>query len=51
MRALKVKENKLTSRNDFIVNLFALESESESAFDQKTLYWDSSQILDLSLNP
>ena len=29
MRALRINETKLTSRNAFIFNLFALESEKE----------------------
>ena len=43
MHAVRVNENKLISRNAFIVNLFVLESENESKYDQKSL--------DLSLNP
>ena len=50
MRALRVNETKLTSRNAFIVNIFALESEKEPKNDEKTLFWDSLQSLDLSLN-
>ena len=33
MRALRVNESKLTSRNAFIANFFALESEKESKYD------------------
>ena len=50
MRALRVNETKLTSRNAFIVNIFALESEKEPKNDEKTLFWDSLQSLDLSLD-
>ena len=50
MRALRVNETKLTSRNAFCINhhlsiFFALESESELKYDQKTFFWDSSWSL------
>ena len=51
MHTLKVNESKVTLRNTFIVNLFALKSEKESKNEERTLFWDFSQILDLSLNP
>ena len=51
MRALRVNGAKPTSRNAFIVNLFTLESENESKYDQKTFSWDSLRGFDLSLNP
>ena len=52
MRAVRVNETKVTSRNAFLVNLFALVSEKESQNDndEKTLVRDYLWSLDLSLN-
>ena len=50
MHALRVNETKVTSRNAFIVNLFALESEKEKN-EERTFFQDCLQILDLSFNP
>ena len=49
MRALRVNETKVISRNAFIDNLFALEREKESKNDERTLFRDFPRILDLSL--
>ena len=46
-----VNEAKLTSRNAFIDKLFELESEKGSKDDERTLFRDCPQILDLSVNP
>ena len=46
-----VRVSKVTSRNAFIVNLFATESERESKNDETTLSGDCLPILDLSVNP
>ena len=43
MRAVRVNETKLTSRNAFIVNLLALQNENKAKYDQNTLFWDSPQ--------
>ena len=51
MRALRVHGPKPTSRNTFIVNLFALERENESKYDQKTFSWEFLRGFHLSLNP
>ena len=51
VRVLRVNETKLPSRNVFIVHFFALESEKPSRNDERTLFWNSSRTLDLSLNP
>ena len=40
--AQRVNETKVTSRNIFIDNLFALESRKESRNDQRILFWPSS---------
>ena len=37
VRALRVNETKVTLRNAFIGNLFALKSEKESKNDERTL--------------
>ena len=52
MRAVRVNETKVTSRNAFLVNPFALVSEKESKNDndEKTLVQDYLWSLDLSLN-
>ena len=36
MRSLKVNETKLTLRNVFILDLFALEGEKESKYNERT---------------
>ena len=51
VRVLRVNETKLPSRNVFIVHFFALKSEKPSRNDERTLFWNSSRTLDLSLNP
>ena len=51
MRALRVNETKVTLRNAFIDNIFALESEKQSKNDERTLFGDYPKILDLSVNP
>ena len=51
MRALRVNETKVTLRNAFIDNIFALESEKESKNDERNLFGDYPQILDLAVNP
>ena len=51
MRALRVYKTKVALRNTFIVNLFSLGSEKESKNDEKTIFWDILQSLELSLNP
>ena len=49
MRVLRVNETKPPSRNAFIVDLFALESQKGSRNDERTLFSDFSRSLDLSL--
>ena len=49
MRSLRVNETKLTLRNDFILDLFALGGKKESEYDKRTLF--ETQKLDLSINP
>ena len=51
LRALRVYEPKLTSRNAFIFNHFALESERESKMGERIFFWGNHRSLDLSLNP
>ena len=53
MRTLNINGTKVTLRNTFIENLFALESESEkeSKNDKRTLFPDCQPIVDLSVNP
>ena len=48
---LKKKQTKVTSRNAFIDNLFALESEKESKNDERIFFRDYPWISDLSVNP
>ena len=50
VRDLRVNETKLTSRNTFIVILFALESKKVSKNEKSTLFWDYPRSLDLSVN-
>ena len=50
-RALRVNETKATSRNAFIGNRFALESKKESKNEERTIFRDCPQILQLSVNP
>ena len=47
MRALRVNEIKLTSRNTFILDLFALIGEKESKYDERTLFGGSLHETDL----
>ena len=51
MRTLRVNENKNSSRNAFVVNIVALESEKNSKNEERTLLRDHPRILDLSVNP
>ena len=51
MRTLRVNETKVTSRNTFIDNFFALKSEEERKNDERTFFSDYPQILDLAVNP
>ena len=51
MRTLRVSETKLTFINAFISDLFALEGEKESKYNERTLFWGSLQKPDLSVNP
>ena len=51
MRALRVNETRVTSRNAFIDNPFALEHEKEPKNDERTFFRDFPRILDLSVNP
>ena len=44
-------ENRVTSRNAFIDNIFVLEIEKESKTDERTHFWDYLRILDLAVNP
>ena len=44
-------ETKLTLRNAFILDLFALGGEKESKYNEKTNFWGSLQELVLSVNP
>ena len=50
VRALSVNEIKVTSRNGFIDNIFALESKIELNNDKATLFWDYPWILDMAIN-
>ena len=43
MRSLKVNETKLTLRNVFILDLFALGGEKESKYNERTPFWGSVQ--------
>ena len=40
MRVLRVNETKIISRNAYIDNLVALESEKDSINDERTLFGD-----------
>ena len=51
MRALRVDETKVTSRNAFTGIPFALESEKESENDKRTHFQYYPRILDLSVKP
>ena len=51
MQSLRVNETKLTLRNAFILDAFALGGEKESKYNESTLFWGSVQKLDLSVNP
>ena len=50
VQALWVNETKINSRNTFIDNLFALESEKDSKNDETTLLRNWPQILDFFIN-
>ena len=43
VRSLKVNETKLTARNVFILDLFALGAEKESKYNERTPFWGSVQ--------
>ena len=43
MRSLKVNETKLTLRNVFILDIFALGGETESKYNESTPFWGSVQ--------
>ena len=43
MRSVKVDETKLTLRNVFILDLFALGGEKESKYNERTPFWGSVQ--------
>ena len=47
----KNTKTKLTSGNVFIVDFFALESEKESKYDQRTIFGGATRSLDLSFQP
>ena len=50
MHSLRVNETKVTLRNAFISDHFALGGEKESKFDERTLFWDPLQNLYLSVS-
>ena len=50
MRAVRVNETKVISRNAFIDNLFPLKSEKETKNDETTLFRDCPRKLDLPVN-
>ena len=43
MPSLRVNETKLTLRNAFILDLFALGGEKESKYNERTPFWGSVQ--------
>ena len=43
VRSLRVNETKLTLRNAFILDLFALGGEKESKYNERTPFWGSVQ--------
>ena len=45
MRAVRVNETKVISRNAFIDNLFPLKSEKETKNDETTLFRDCPRML------
>ena len=47
----KNTKTKLTSGNVFIVDFFALGSEKESKYDQRTIFGGATRSLDLSFQP
>ena len=51
MRTLRVNQPKVTLRNAFIDNVFALEKDKESRNDENIFFWDYPRILDLAVNP
>ena len=50
VHVLRVNETKLTSRNAFILHLFALGGENEPKFGERSLFWSFLQKLALSVN-
>ena len=50
VHALRVNETKVTARNAFIGNLFALESKKKSKNDKRTFFGDFLLIFELSVN-
>ena len=50
VRVLRVNETKPPCRNAFLVDSFALESQKGSRNEERTVFWDSSWSLGLSLN-
>ena len=51
MHTLKVNGTRVTLRNTFIDNLFALESEKVLKNDERALFPDCLQNVNLSVNP
>ena len=51
VQTLRVNETRVTSINTFFDNHFALKSEKEAKNDERTLFWEYTQILDLAVNP
>ena len=49
--SLRVNETKLTLRNAFNLDLFALRGKKDSKYDKRTLFLGSLQKPDLSVNP
>ena len=41
MQSLRVSETKLTLRNAFILDPFALGGEKESKYNKRTIFWGS----------
>ena len=50
VRALSVNQTKVTWRNAFTDNRFALEREKESKNEERTHYWDYLLIIYLAVN-
>ena len=51
MQDLGVNKTKNTWRKAFTVDLFALEVETKSKYDERTLFGDCPQTLHPSVNP